>query len=379
MSKKELIEDQKRAIGQLNTELQFLESLPETVDVATLYKVGGDWHLGIKGVSPDTALTLFPPKKVFLKGAGTSSDPFVVATATPETPSQVLADGTDLAFPTELNSRGELRWATSHTVASVLQPVVITLANCRDFAIAGYTRTPAGAQNFNQVFLRTRIDPVVEATTNRQSPLDLFNQKWDEVLTPLALNTKQMLFARAIKSNSERGSVLTMEALPTKTAIEEYSESSPLSPMKRMGNFWGCFTDEQAQTLIHAANSISAEVGGSLAVREVEEKHIQQLLQEAKSLLLKFADNNLRSCKTRPHPDVLEYLANKELGTKLSISFRDCRRGPGLNEISYDFWIYYRRWNEGLTLVLPDRYDPKGFDWMTPDFVKYEPLEPVTV
>lgn len=364
----------RRTLVEAQKTIELLTALPSNLNLKLAFWSQGRWRLQLEAMEPDAALALFPPESLTFTGVGTTRSAYEVSRAV--SPSEVftLSDGTELMAPVHTNSEGALQWYSSlhNPVGDVFLLYVELLDAPSTWGLPGYTRTPK--PHHGSVFLRTVRAPTVNFEV---SPMERFNAEWEQELERFDFNAKQTHFVNALKTLSKRCTVVSLDWLPSKTT-GVYADDSYLSGWQRIGNVWDSFSEETLHQLFAISNRLAMLGGEGQNLEDAETKHCQQTLIEAKGILHQFFNEHIKAVRNGPRAEVLEYYLKKTLALDIVVSYRESRRA-GVDDIAHDFWLWYRKFTEGVTLVVPAVYSEKGFDWDTPEFIEYEPMEVLAV
>lgn len=359
----ERIEQIRRSQAELQEELAFLATLPGGVEISTMFKLRGQWHINLQG-NLQEMLALLPPAnaKMTLRDGTWSA-----------TPENAPVNWEQRVLPL-LQTKSGVSWY--HYLADN-ECIAVKVEKAELPKLPGYTVLHS---HHADVLGRTVVQPATPA----KSPEELDQDAWNEFYVAEGFTAHQLQFARQFHAAARYNRELTMDMLPIPAATsmevageslairhsgagpaETLPEHSQLRGLTRTGRFWDFFTKEQAARLIDFANTHRQEI------QAMNAQAVKEALERAKQSLANFEAQHLQSAiADAPDSEVLTLWVQKETGLPVSVSLRDTySRSYGVHET----WLSLWRFHESGKLTVPTTvYDPAGFSFENPPFYEYE-------
>lgn len=232
------------------------------------------------------------------------------------------------------------------------------------------------------------LQPLVEPETKLLDTKEkAWNAKWDEFFASEGYNAAQLQFARTFRAASAHRTAVTAADLPrpapgtmsladqdlvilrTGDSPEEWPEKSSMRALKRVGSFWGRFTQEQADRLLQFQQAMTASAPGA----DSDYKEIMVVLEKAKQALEQFNRDTCGSYRGKPPAFLLSNYLQAEFGYPISVSYRDSVRPCG-PEYTQEVWIYLQRCNLGAVVKYKGTYEKGDKFWFESPVTRLKPV-----
>lgn len=359
----ERIDQIRRSQAELQDELALLDKLPSGIEISTMFRLRGQWHLNLLG-DLQTLLALLPPAHAHM----------------------VLRDGTWTATPENAPVNWEQRvlpllqtntGVSWYHYLTDTECIAVKVEKAALPTLPGYTVLHS---HHADVLGREVRQPATPA----KSPDELDQEAWNAFYVAERFTAQQLQFARQFHAASRYNRELSMDMLPIPAAstMEVAGESlvvchsgagpaetlpahSQLQGLTRTGRFWNFFTKEQAARLVDFANAHRQDI------QEANTEAVKAALERAKQSLANFEKQHLQNpVADAPDDEVLTHWVRTETGLPVSVSLRDTHsRRYGVHET----WLSLWRFHESGKLTVPTAaYDPAGFSFQNPSFYEYE-------
>jgi len=361
----ERIQNIRRSQAELLEELSLLEKLPAGLDINSMFRLHGQWHINLQGKLPDM-LTTLPPSNAQM----------------------VLRDGSWIATPVReplnweqrvlalVQSRSGLSW---FHYLSEGQCLAIKLENASLPDLPGYILDTTA---HTTVLVRKPLDQVAPLA----SPEEQDQAEWDAFYAAEGYQERHKQFARVFHAASRRNREVAFDMLPSRPAdtleiagevlelryagtsapSEVVPPHSELHALPRIGRFWQHFSEEQARRLVNFAISQRKDL------EQLQTDAAKAGIQRVLSALANFESTYLQSPVADAFDEtVLTRWVRQETGLPASVGLRASLYGSSspARQISVQLWRFHESSN--LT-VASDVYDPAGFSFQNPSFYQYE-------
>jgi hypothetical protein len=359
----ERIDQIRRSQAELQDELALLDKLPAGIEISTMFRLRGQWHINLLG-NLQALLALLPPAHATM----TLRDGTWAAT-----PENAPVNWNQRVLPL-LETTSGVSW---YHYLSDTECIAVKVEHAELPVVPGYARLHSHHSN---VLGREVRQPATPA----KSPDELDQEAWDAFYVAEGFTAHQLQFARQFHAAARYNRELSMDMLPipAATTMEVAGESlairhsgagpaetlpanSPLHALTRTGRFWDFFTKEQAARLVDFANAHRQDL------QEANTQAVKAALERAKQSLANFEKEHLQNpIADAPDDEVLTHWVRSETGLPVSVSLRDTHsRRYGV----YETWMSLWRFHESGKLTLPTTvYDPAGFSFQNPSFYEYE-------
>lgn len=359
----ERIDQIQRSQAELQEELALLVKLPSGVEISTMFRLRGQWHINLLG-DVRAALELLPPvnAKMELRDGTWAA-----------TPENAPVNWTQRVLPLLQISSG-VSW---YHYLDDSECITVKVEKATLPAVPGYA-----VLHSHHAEVLARI--VRQPATPAKSPEELDQAAWHAFYDAEQFTARQLQFARQFHAAARFNRELTMDMLPVPAAttmevagasfaichssvgpVDTVPADSPLHALARTGRFWNFFTKEQATRLVDFANAHrqDIETANTQAVKEAFERAKQSLA----NFELQYLQNPVADA---PDSDVLTHWVQAETGLPISVTLRDTySRRHGEHETWMSLWRFHE---SGKLTLASTVYDPAGFSFQNPSFYLYE-------
>lgn len=354
-----------RIKAELDAEAEILELLPRELNVSSLFRISGNWHLNVKGQLP-RLLELLPPVNARMSMVDGSWQAY---------PEDKPLDWNQRALALRSDKNG-VEWHYKMSFGPILS---VKAESARLPVPEGYEVAPGV---HNAVAVR-KLQPLAAFVA---TPEESWQTVWEDFFKKEQYGARQRMFACAIRVASSRDQEITMEMLPipaggdtmqigdaTLEVLRSANDTGPAettpegSPfyLARIGHFWRAFSKDQAQRLVDFCNAQRCDL------KKRQEAYVQEGIAKAKEAIAKFQAEYMGSIANYPEASVLTRYVQEQSGYPVSVAIRSNLRGHVNREIS--LWLHLCKWNIDASLTHPEVYSPTGFDFHDPVFYQYQP------